>query len=215
MAEERLIRKYANRRLYDATGSRHVTLDDIRKMIGAGERVKVIEDKSGEDITRAMLLQIIANQDQFGTPVLSTQLLEALIRFYGNPVQEMLSKYLEQSIGSLLQQQQVMHRIWSCGRRCRLPCSPRSRLKRRRRALRKRSRRPARAANGAAEFRWSVATPVRGAIEFDFQLTTTRSVGRGRSRENCACDGRWTRYRPCACRVLRRQGRESGSVGYQ
>jgi polyhydroxyalkanoate synthesis repressor PhaR len=108
MAEERLIRKYANRRLYDATGSRHVTLDDIRKMIGAGERVKVIEDKSGEDITRATLLQIIANQDQFGTPVLSTQLLEALIRFYGNPVQEMLSKYLEQSIGSLLQQQQVM-----------------------------------------------------------------------------------------------------------
>jgi polyhydroxyalkanoate synthesis repressor PhaR len=108
MAEERLIRKYANRRLYDPTGSRHVTLDDIRKMIGAGERVKVIDDKSGEDITRAMLLQIIANQDQFGTPVLSTQLLEALIRFYGNPIQEMLSKYLEQSIGSLLQQQQVM-----------------------------------------------------------------------------------------------------------
>lgn len=108
MAAERLIRRYANRRLYDATGSSHVTLDDIRKMIGAGDRVKVIEDKSGEDITRATLLQIIANQDQFGTPVLSTQLLEALIRFYGNPVQEMLSKYLEQSIGSLLQQQQVM-----------------------------------------------------------------------------------------------------------
>ncbi|MGH8138219.1 MAG: polyhydroxyalkanoate synthesis repressor PhaR [Steroidobacteraceae bacterium] len=108
MAEERLIRKYANRRLYDAMGSRHVTLDDIRKMIGAGERVRVVDDKSGEDLTRAVLLQIIAAQDQFGTPVLSTQLLEALIRFYGNPVQEMLSKYLEQSIGSLLHQQQVM-----------------------------------------------------------------------------------------------------------
>ena len=108
MAEERLIRRYANRRLYDATASRHVTLDDIRKMIAAGERVKVIEDKSGQDTTRAVLLQIIASQDQFGTPVLSTQLLEALIRFYGNPVQEMLSKYLEQSIGSLLHQQQVM-----------------------------------------------------------------------------------------------------------
>jgi polyhydroxyalkanoate synthesis repressor PhaR len=108
MAQERLIRRYANRRLYDAAGSRHVTLDDIRKMIGAGERVKVLEDKSGEDITRATLLQIIANQDQFGTPVLSTQLLEALIRFYGNPVQEMLSKYLEQSIGGLLRQQQAM-----------------------------------------------------------------------------------------------------------
>ncbi|MGH8210335.1 MAG: polyhydroxyalkanoate synthesis repressor PhaR [Steroidobacteraceae bacterium] len=108
MAEERVIRKYANRRLYDATDSRHVTLDDIRKMIGAGERIKAIDDKTGADITRAVLLQIIANQEQFGTPVLSTQLLEAIIRFYGNPVQEMLTKYLEQSIGSLLRQQQVM-----------------------------------------------------------------------------------------------------------
>jgi len=108
MAETRLIRKYANRRLYDATSSRHVTLDDIRKMIGAGEQVKVIDDKSGEDITRSILLQIISNQEQFGTPVLSAQLLEAVIRFYGNPIQEMLTKYLEQSIGSLLRQQQVM-----------------------------------------------------------------------------------------------------------
>jgi polyhydroxyalkanoate synthesis repressor PhaR len=108
MAEERIIRKYANRRLYDATSSRHVTLDDIRKMVGSGERIKVIEDKNGDDITRSILLQIIAAQEQFGTPVLSTELLEAVIRFYGNPVQEMLTRYLEQSIGSLLRQQQVM-----------------------------------------------------------------------------------------------------------
>ncbi len=108
MAEPRLIRKYANRRLYDATDSRHVTLDDIRKMIGSGERVQVVEDKSGEDVTRAILLQIIASQEQFGTPVLSTSLLEAIIRFYGNPVQEMLTRYLEQSIGTLLRQQQLM-----------------------------------------------------------------------------------------------------------
>lgn len=108
MSEARLIRKYANRRLYDSTSSRHVTLDDIRKMIGAGERVKVVEDKGGEDVTRSILLQIISNQEQFGTPVLSTDLLEAIIRFYGNPIQEMLTKYLEQSIGSLLHQQQVI-----------------------------------------------------------------------------------------------------------
>src|SRR6202011_6037385 len=74
----------------------------------AGEQVKVIEDKSGDDITRSILLQIISNQEQFGTPVLSTQLLEAVIRFYGNPIQEMLTKYLEQSIGSLLRQQNLM-----------------------------------------------------------------------------------------------------------
>ncbi len=108
MAEERLIRKYANRRLYDAQDSRHVTLEDIRKMIAAGERVKVVDDKGGQDVTRSILLQIIANQEQFGRPVLSTQLLEAIIRFYGNPIQEMLTSYLEQSIGSLLRQQQVM-----------------------------------------------------------------------------------------------------------
>src|SRR5215472_1396674 len=108
MAEERLIRKYANRRLYDAHDSRHVTLDDLRKLIAGGQRIKVVDDKSGEDITRSILLQIIASQEQFGTPVLSTQLLEAIIRFYGNPIQQMLTTYLERSIGGLLRQQNVM-----------------------------------------------------------------------------------------------------------
>ncbi len=108
MAEERLIRKYANRRLYDAQESRHVTLDDLRKLIAQGERLKVIDDKSGEDLTRSILLQIIASQEQFGTPVLSTQLLEAIIRFYGNPIQQLLTSYLEQSIGGLLRQQNLM-----------------------------------------------------------------------------------------------------------
>jgi len=108
MAEERLIRKYANRRLYDAHDSRHVTLDDLRKLIAAGQRIKVIDDKSGDDITRSILLQIIASQEQFGTPVLSTQLLEGIIRFYGNPVQQLLTSYLEQSIGGLLRQQNLM-----------------------------------------------------------------------------------------------------------
>src|SRR5256885_15525471 len=108
MAEERLIRKYANRRLYDAQDSRHVTLDDLRKLITGGQRVKVLDDKSGADITRSILLQIIASQEQFGTPVLSLQLLEAIIRFYGNPIQQMLTSYLEQSIGGLLRQQNLM-----------------------------------------------------------------------------------------------------------
>ena len=108
MSNERVIKKYANRRLYDSTGSRHVTLDDIRKMIVSGEKVKVVDDKSGEDLTRAVLLQVIAEQEQFGTPVLSTELLEGIIRFYGNPVQEMLTRYMEQSIGAIARQQQAM-----------------------------------------------------------------------------------------------------------
>jgi polyhydroxyalkanoate synthesis repressor PhaR len=108
MSNERLIKKYANRRLYDSTESRHVTLEDIRKMIVSGAKVKVVDDKSGEDLTRAVLLQVIAEQDQYGTPVLSTELLEAVIRFYGNPVQEMLTKYMEQSVGTLVRQQETM-----------------------------------------------------------------------------------------------------------
>jgi polyhydroxyalkanoate synthesis repressor PhaR len=108
MSNERIIKKYANRRLYDSTESRHVTLEDIRKMIVSGAKVKVVDDKSGEDLTRAVLLQVIAEQDQYGTPVLSTELLEAIIRFYGNPVQEMLTKYMEQSVGTLVRQQETM-----------------------------------------------------------------------------------------------------------
>ena len=108
MSNERLIKKYANRRLYDSTESRHVTLEDIRKMIVSGAKVKVVDDKSGEDLTRAVLLQVIAEQDQYGTPVLSTELLEAIIRFYGNPVQELLTKYMEQSVGTLVRQQETM-----------------------------------------------------------------------------------------------------------
>ena len=108
MANERVIKKYANRRLYDSTASRHVTLDDLRKMIVSGDKVKVIDDKSGEDLTRAVLLQVIAEQEQFGTPVLSLELMESIIRFYGNPVQEMLTRYMEQSVGTLVRQQQVM-----------------------------------------------------------------------------------------------------------
>ena len=104
----RVIRKYANRRLYDATASRHVTLEDLRRLIAGGERVQVIDDRSGEDLTRAVLLQIISEQEQFGSPVLTVQLLEGIIRFYGNPVQDMLSRYLEQSLGTVMQQQRTV-----------------------------------------------------------------------------------------------------------
>jgi polyhydroxyalkanoate synthesis repressor PhaR len=108
MSTKRVIKKYANRRLYDATASRHVTLDDLRKLIVGGEQVQVVDDKTGEDLTRATLLQIIAEQEQFATPVLSTELMETVIRFYGNPVQEMLTRYLEQSVGTVLRQQQAL-----------------------------------------------------------------------------------------------------------
>jgi polyhydroxyalkanoate synthesis repressor PhaR len=108
MQQERLIRKYSNRRLYDTGGSRHVTLEDLRQLIVAGEKIKVVDDKSGEDLTRSVLLQIISEQEQFGSPVLSSQLLEMIIRFYGRPMQTLLSGYLEQAFTTMLRQQETM-----------------------------------------------------------------------------------------------------------
>ena len=108
MQQERLIRKYSNRRLYDTSGSRHVTLDDLRQLIIAGEKIKVVDEKSDEDLTRAVLLQIIAEQEHFGRPVLSAELLATIIRFYGSPMQAPLSRYLEEAFTSVLRQQESM-----------------------------------------------------------------------------------------------------------
>ena len=108
MQPERLIRKYSNRRLYDTSGSRHVTLDDLRQLVVAGEKIKVVDDKSGDDLTRSVLLQIITEQEQFGVPVLNSDLLEMVIRFYGGPMQSLLSRYLEQAFTTMLRQQEAM-----------------------------------------------------------------------------------------------------------
>jgi polyhydroxyalkanoate synthesis repressor PhaR len=106
MTTERVIKKYANRRLYDASQSRHVTLEDVREFIVKGEKIRVVEDKSGEDITRLILLQVIAEQEQFGKPILSTQLLESIIRFYGNGMQDFMARYLEKSVETFMRQQE-------------------------------------------------------------------------------------------------------------
>lgn len=108
MSQERLIKKYANRRLYDASQSRHITLDDIRTLIVKGEKIKVVEDKTGHDLTRHILLQVIAEQEQYGRPVLSTKVLEAIIRFYGNSLQGALAVLFERNIESFLNQQETV-----------------------------------------------------------------------------------------------------------
>jgi polyhydroxyalkanoate synthesis repressor PhaR len=108
MSAERLIKKYANRRLYDASQSRHITLDDIRELIVKGEKIKVVEDKTGKDLTRHILLQVIAEQEQFGRPVLSTTVLESIIRLYGNSTQGLLASFLERSVETFLMQQEAM-----------------------------------------------------------------------------------------------------------
>ncbi len=108
MSKERLIKKYANRRLYDASQSRHVTLDDIREFIVQGEKITVVEDKTGEDLTRLILLQVISEQEQFGKPILSAQLLESIIRFYGNGMQDFMSRYLDKSVETFTRQQETL-----------------------------------------------------------------------------------------------------------
>jgi polyhydroxyalkanoate synthesis repressor PhaR len=108
MTQERLIKKYANRRLYDASQSRHITLDDIRNLIVKGEKIRVVEDKTGHDLTRHILLQVIAEQEQFGRPILSTPVLEAIIRFYGNSMQGFLASFLEKSVETFLHQQESL-----------------------------------------------------------------------------------------------------------
>ena len=106
MTERRVIKKYANRRLYDTKASKHVTLADIRKLIVSGVDIQILDDTSGEDITRPILLQIIVEQEQSDTPLLPEVLLAQLIRFYGNPMQGMMGDYLQQSVGTFVAQQE-------------------------------------------------------------------------------------------------------------
>lgn len=100
------IKKYANRRLYDVEASRYITLEELRGLIAAGHSVQVTEDKSGDDITRQVLLQIISDAERGGQPLLTNRLLEQLIRFYGNPMQQMAASYLEASMRQFSRQQQ-------------------------------------------------------------------------------------------------------------
>jgi len=106
----RVIRKYSNRRLYDPESSGHVTLDQVREMITSGERVRVEDAKTGEDITRSILLQIIVEREEAGRPLLSADLLEQLIRFYGGAMQEFFGNYLERSVAAFVDQQEDFQR---------------------------------------------------------------------------------------------------------
>lgn len=102
----RVIRKYSNRRLYDPETSSHITLDQVRELIVSGERVKIEDAKTGEDITRTILLQIIVEREEAGRPLLSADLLEQLIRFYGGAMQEFFGNYLERSVSAFVEQQE-------------------------------------------------------------------------------------------------------------
>lgn len=108
MAEERTIKKYANRRLYDTAESRYVALDDIRRLVMAGTPFRVVDARSGDDITRSILLQIIVEQEETGQSMLSSRLLEQIILYYGSTLQTFVGTYLEKSMDAFIRQQQIL-----------------------------------------------------------------------------------------------------------
>ena len=101
------IKKYANRRLYNTGTSTYVTLEDLASMVKDGEDFLVYDAKTGDDITRQVLAQIIFEQEnKAGQNLLPTTFLRQLIRFYGDSMQMVVPKYLEQSIDSLTRDQE-------------------------------------------------------------------------------------------------------------
>ncbi len=106
MSAIRVIKKYPNRRLYDTEISSYITIEDVRQLIVDGESFEVRDAKTGEDLTRQVLLQIITEHEQDGQPMLSTQMLSQLIRFYGDSLQGFMGNYLERSMQLFLEQQQ-------------------------------------------------------------------------------------------------------------
>jgi polyhydroxyalkanoate synthesis repressor PhaR len=94
----RLIKKYPNRRLYDTTASAYVTLAEIKQLVIRNELVKVVDAKTGEDLTRSILLQIILEEEAAGTPMFSEAVLAGLIRLYGQTMQGVMGPWLEQQL---------------------------------------------------------------------------------------------------------------------
>jgi polyhydroxyalkanoate synthesis repressor PhaR len=100
--EERLIKKYPNRRLYDTQTSTYVTLVDIKGLVMASEAFKVVDAKTEDDLTRNILMQIILEEEACGSPVFSSQMLSQIIRFYGNSMQGLMGNYLEKTMQSFV-----------------------------------------------------------------------------------------------------------------
>ncbi|HXW75577.1 MAG TPA: polyhydroxyalkanoate synthesis repressor PhaR [Steroidobacteraceae bacterium] len=98
MSEPRTIKKYPNRRLYDTVESRYITLADIRRLVLERIDFVVIDKKTQGDITRSILLQVIAEQEHGGEPLMSRDFLSQVIRSYGAGVRSAMGNYLEQSL---------------------------------------------------------------------------------------------------------------------
>lgn len=114
--QPRLIKKYPNRRLYDTRTSAYITLADVKELVLRNEEFHVVDAKTNDDLTRSILLQIIIDEEAGGVPMFTSDLLSQMIRFYGDAMQGMMGKYLENNIraftdmqGKLQEQARAMY----------------------------------------------------------------------------------------------------------
>ncbi len=103
-----IVKKYANRRLYDTRKSSYITLDDLATMVRNGQEFRVVDAKSAEDITHNVLTQIIMEEEQRGETLLPVNFLRQLITMYGDSMQAMVPSYLEASMSSFRRNQQQL-----------------------------------------------------------------------------------------------------------
>jgi polyhydroxyalkanoate synthesis repressor PhaR len=108
MSEPRVIKKYPNRRLYDTVESRYITLADVRRLVVERIDFVVVDKKNNSDITRSILLQVIAEQEHLAEPILSQEFMVSVIRSYGTAMQGQVSPHLETSLKQLVNSQQQM-----------------------------------------------------------------------------------------------------------
>lgn len=107
-AGQRLIKKYPNRRLYDTQTSTYITLADVKQLVLANEDFQVVDAKSGDELTRSILLQIILEEEGGGMPMFSSNMLSQIIRFYGHAMQGLMGSYLEKNMQAFTEVQQRM-----------------------------------------------------------------------------------------------------------
>ena len=101
----RLIKKYPNRRLYDTQTSAYITLNDVKCLVLSFENFKVVDARTGDDLTRTILLQIVVEEETAGVPLFTADLLVQMIRFHGNSMQTMMLTFMDQSKQSIDQMQ--------------------------------------------------------------------------------------------------------------
>jgi polyhydroxyalkanoate synthesis repressor PhaR len=99
----RLIKKYPNRRLYDTQTSTYITLVDVKRLVIEQEEFQVLDAKTGEDLTRSILLQIILEEESGGVPMFSSSMLSQIIRYYGHAMQGIMGSYLEKNIQAFIE----------------------------------------------------------------------------------------------------------------